>query len=86
MRRRYLGATGMSVSVIALGTMNFGGWGNTDRAETVRMIRGAVDAGIDFIDTADVYGAGQSEEIVGRGAARAPRRGRAGDQVRPARR
>ncbi|QOV33244.1 aldo/keto reductase [Streptomyces ferrugineus] len=65
MERRYLGATGMSVSATALGTMNFGGWGNTDRAETVRMIRDAVDAGIDFIDTADVYGAGESEEIVG---------------------
>ncbi|MCZ0997491.1 aldo/keto reductase [Streptomyces mirabilis] len=65
MQRRYLGATGMSVSATALGTMNFGGWGNTDRAETVRMIRDAVDAGIDFIDTSDVYGAGESEVIVG---------------------
>ncbi|MET9080893.1 aldo/keto reductase [Streptomyces sp. NPDC004237] len=65
MQRRYLGATGISVSDTALGTMNFGGWGNTDRAETVQMIRDALDAGIDFIDTADVYGAGESEEIVG---------------------
>jgi aryl-alcohol dehydrogenase-like predicted oxidoreductase len=65
MQHRYLGATGISVSTIALGTMNFSDWGNTDRAETVRMIRDAVDAGIDFIDTADAYGAGQSEEIVG---------------------
>ncbi|GGN00646.1 aldo/keto reductase [Streptomyces fuscichromogenes] len=47
----------MSVSTLALGTMNFGGWGNTDRAETVRMLRDAVDAGIDFIDTADTYNA-----------------------------
>jgi aryl-alcohol dehydrogenase-like predicted oxidoreductase len=64
MQRRYLGTTGMSVSDTALGTMNFGGWGNTDRAETVGMIRAAVDAGINFIDTADRYGNGESEEIV----------------------
>lgn len=64
MRRRYLGATGISVSDTALGTMNFGGWGNTDRTETVGMIRRAIDAGIDFIDTADRYGHGESEEIL----------------------
>jgi aryl-alcohol dehydrogenase-like predicted oxidoreductase len=65
MTRRYLGATGMSVSSTALGTMMFGGWGNTDRAETIRMIHRAIDAGIDVIDTADVYAAGETEEIVG---------------------
>jgi len=65
MGRRYLGATGMSVSDTALGTMMFGGWGNTDRAETIRMIHRAIDAGIDFIDTADVYASGETEEIVG---------------------
>jgi aryl-alcohol dehydrogenase-like predicted oxidoreductase len=65
MPRRYLGATGMSVSDTALGTMNFGGWGNRDRAETVGMIRQAIVAGINFIDTADVYQSGETEEIVG---------------------
>jgi aryl-alcohol dehydrogenase-like predicted oxidoreductase len=65
MERRYLGATGMSVSDTALGTMNFGGWGNADRAETVGMIRQAIDAGINFIDTADVYQDGATEDIVG---------------------
>jgi aryl-alcohol dehydrogenase-like predicted oxidoreductase len=54
----------MSVSDTALGTMNFGGWGNTDRTETVGMIRLAVDAGINFIDTADVYQDGETEDIV----------------------
>ena len=65
MQQRYLGATGMSVGDTALGTMNFGGWGNPDRAETVSMIRSAIDAGITLIDTADLYGNGESEEIVG---------------------
>jgi aryl-alcohol dehydrogenase-like predicted oxidoreductase len=65
MQHRYLGATGMSVSDTALGAMNFGGFGNTAQAETARMIHRAIDAGINIIDTADVYGGGQSEEIVG---------------------
>jgi diketogulonate reductase-like aldo/keto reductase len=55
MQRRCLGATGISVSDPALGTMNFGWWGNADRAETIGMIHAALDAGINFIDTADVY-------------------------------
>jgi aryl-alcohol dehydrogenase-like predicted oxidoreductase len=63
--RRYLGTTGISVSATALGTMMFGAWGNADRAETVRMIHRSVDAGLDFIDTADVYASGETEEIVG---------------------
>ena len=66
MGRRYLGATGMSVSDTALGTMNFGGWGNTNGAETVGMIRQAIGAGINFIDTADVYQNGETEDIVGK--------------------
>jgi aryl-alcohol dehydrogenase-like predicted oxidoreductase len=65
MRRRILGGTGMSVSELALGTMMFGAMGNTDRTESVRMIRTALDAGINFVDTADVYSGGESEEIVG---------------------
>ncbi|MDN4596139.1 aldo/keto reductase [Leifsonia virtsii] len=65
MQRRYLGATGISVSDTALGSMNFGGFGNTDRDEVTRMIHTAIDAGINLIDTADRYGDGESERIVG---------------------
>ncbi len=65
MNPRYLGATGISVSDTALGTMNFGGFGNTDHAEVTRMIHTAMDAGITLIDTADRYGDGESERIVG---------------------
>lgn len=66
MRRRTLGRTGMSVSEFALGTMMLGAMGNTDHDESVRMIHTALDAGINFVDTADVYSGGESEEIVGR--------------------
>jgi aryl-alcohol dehydrogenase-like predicted oxidoreductase len=65
MEGRLLGRTGVSVSPLCLGTMMFGAWGNTDRAESVRIIHRALDTGINFIDTADVYSAGESEEIVG---------------------
>jgi aryl-alcohol dehydrogenase-like predicted oxidoreductase len=65
MTRRFLGSTGIEVSATARGTMMFGAWGNTDRAETVAMIHRAIDAGIDLIDTADVYAGGETEEIVG---------------------
>ena len=55
----------------------FGGWGNSDHEDSVRIIHRALDAGINFVDTADVYSRGESEEIVGRalaggGAARPP--------------
>jgi aryl-alcohol dehydrogenase-like predicted oxidoreductase len=66
MKRRILGGTGMSVSEFALGAMMFGAMGNTDHDESVRMIHAALDAGINFVDTADVYSRGESEEIVGR--------------------
>jgi aryl-alcohol dehydrogenase-like predicted oxidoreductase len=66
MKRRILGGTGMSVSEFALGTMMLGAMGNTDHDESVGMIHTALDAGINFIDTADVYSAGESEEIVGK--------------------
>src|ERR1700723_2706189 len=66
MKRRILGGTGMSVSEFALGAMMFGTMGNTDHDESVRMIRTALDAGINFVDTADVYSRGESEEIVGK--------------------
>jgi len=61
---RPLGRTGVSVSKFCLGAMMFGAWGNPDHAESVRIIHAALDAGINFIDTADVYGQGESEEIV----------------------
>jgi aryl-alcohol dehydrogenase-like predicted oxidoreductase len=66
MKRRILGATGMSVSEFALGAMMFGSMGNPDHEDSIRIIHGALDAGVNFIDTADVYSGGESEEIVGR--------------------
>jgi aryl-alcohol dehydrogenase-like predicted oxidoreductase len=62
---RILGATGMRVSPLALGTMMLGAWGNTDRAECVRIVHRALDAGVNLVDTADVYASGETEEIVG---------------------
>jgi aryl-alcohol dehydrogenase-like predicted oxidoreductase len=65
MDHRLLGRTGVSVSPLCLGTMMFGPWGNADRADSVRVIHRALDKGINFVDTADVYSDGVSEEIVG---------------------
>lgn len=61
-----LGGTGLRVSPLCLGCMMFGGWGNTDHEECTRIIHTALDAGINFLDTANVYSAGESEEIVGK--------------------
>jgi aryl-alcohol dehydrogenase-like predicted oxidoreductase len=61
MELRKLGSTGVSVSPLCLGAMMFGAWGNTDHDESVRIIHAALDAGIKFIDTADVYSRGESE-------------------------
>jgi aryl-alcohol dehydrogenase-like predicted oxidoreductase len=66
MDHRNLGRTGVSVSKLCLGAMMFGAWGEPDHDESIRIIHAALDAGIDFIDTADVYSAGESEEIVGK--------------------
>src|SRR2546421_5195372 len=66
MEMRTLGSTGVQVSPLCLGAMMFGAWGNPDHDESIRVIHGALDAGINFIDTADVYARGESEEIVGR--------------------
>ncbi|MEA2426325.1 MAG: hypothetical protein QOH13_2735, partial [Thermoleophilaceae bacterium] len=66
MQLRNLGATGVKVSPLCLGAMMFGDWGNTDHDESVAIIHAALDAGINFIDTADVYSRGESEEIVGK--------------------
>src|SRR3954464_8710464 len=63
---RSLGRTGVQVSPLCLGTMMFGAWGNTDPDDPIRIIHRALDAGVNFVDTADVYGAGESEEIVGK--------------------
>jgi aryl-alcohol dehydrogenase-like predicted oxidoreductase len=66
MELRPLGRTGVQVSPLCLGTMMFGAWGNTDHDESTRIIHRALDAGINFVDTADVYARGESEEIVGK--------------------
>ncbi|WP_329316689.1 aldo/keto reductase [Streptomyces sp. NBC_01262] len=66
MKRRILGGTGISVSEYALGAMMFGAWGNPDHHDSVRIIHAALDAGINFVDTADIYSSGESEEIVGK--------------------
>jgi len=69
MHYRSLGRTGLRVSPMCLGAMMFGAWGNPDHDESVAIIHAALDAGINFIDTADVYSAGESEEIVGKAIA-----------------
>jgi aryl-alcohol dehydrogenase-like predicted oxidoreductase len=66
MRMRTLGGTGIKVSPYCLGAMMFGAWGNPDHDESIRIIHAALDGGINFIDTADVYSGGESEEIVGK--------------------
>ncbi|MET0422187.1 MAG: aldo/keto reductase [Acidimicrobiia bacterium] len=64
MEYREFGRTGMRVSPLCLGAMMFGAWGNPDHDESIDVIHAALDAGINFIDTADVYSAGESEQIV----------------------
>ena len=66
MELRPLGRTGVQVSKLCLGTMMFGAWGNADHDDSIRVIHRALDAGINFVDTADVYSEGESEEIVGK--------------------
>jgi aryl-alcohol dehydrogenase-like predicted oxidoreductase len=66
MEQRNLGRTGVHVSPLCLGAMMFGAWGEPDHDEGIRIIHAALDAGINFIDTADVYSRGESEEIVGK--------------------
>jgi aryl-alcohol dehydrogenase-like predicted oxidoreductase len=63
---RTLGRTGVKVSPLCLGAMMFGEWGNQDHEDSIRIIHRALDAGVNFVDTADVYSAGESEEIVGK--------------------
>jgi len=64
MDHRTLGRTGVQVSPLCLGAMMFGRMGNQDHDDSVRIIHAALDAGINFVDTADVYSRGESEEIV----------------------
>jgi aryl-alcohol dehydrogenase-like predicted oxidoreductase len=66
MQYRSLGRTGVQVSSLALGAMNFGALGRTTQDEATGIIDAALEAGINLIDTADVYGYGESEEMVGR--------------------
>jgi len=70
----HLGRTGVEVTRLALGTMMFGDWGNKDHDDSIRIIHRAIDAGINFIDTADIYSFGESEEIVGKAIAQSGKR------------
>ena len=70
---RTLGRTGVKVSPLCLGAMMFGAWGTPDHDESIRIIHRALDAGINFVDTADVYSIGESEEIVGKALAQVKR-------------
>lgn len=67
MEQRVLGRTGRGVSVVGLGTWQLGAdWGNVSEPEALRVLRAAVESGVTFFDTADVYGDGRSERIIGR--------------------
>ncbi|WP_108249104.1 aldo/keto reductase [Planctomonas deserti] len=70
----FLGRTGVEVSRLCLGTMMFGDWGNKDHDDSIRVIHRAIDAGINFIDTADIYSFGESEAIVGKAIAQSGKR------------
>ncbi|MHC6176485.1 aldo/keto reductase [Glutamicibacter sp. X7] len=66
MQYRALGHTGIQASSLALGTMNFGKMGGTTQADVDVLVGTALDAGVNVIDTADVYSAGESEELLGK--------------------
>src|ERR1700749_2305498 len=69
MEQRILGGTGGPVSKLCLGAMVLGGWGEPSHEESIRIIHRALEAGIDFIDTADVYSDGESGGLVGKAPA-----------------
>lgn len=69
MQYRTLGSTGVHVSSLSLGAMMFGSWGNRDHDDAIGIIGAALDAGVNVIDTADVYSGGESELIVGKAIA-----------------
>src|SRR5580700_3459895 len=80
MEFRQLGKSGLQVPVLCFGTATFGGgneffraWGETDVAEATRLIDICLEAGVNFFDTADVYSAGLSEEILGQAIQHVPR-------------
>jgi aryl-alcohol dehydrogenase-like predicted oxidoreductase len=73
MEYRTLGRTGLKVSPLCLGAMMFGSFGNPDHDDSVRIIHAALDGGINFVDTADIYSFGESEEIVGKALAQTKR-------------
>ncbi|GLP77522.1 aldo/keto reductase [Mycobacterium antarcticum] len=73
MDHRSLGRTGIQVSPLCLGAMMFGAWGEPDHDTSIDVIHAALDAGINFIDTADVYSQGESEVIVGKALAKGKR-------------
>ena len=75
MEMRGLGRTGVKVSPLCLGAMMFGAWGNPDHDESIKIVHRALDAGINFIDTADVYSSGESEEILAKALAGGKRDG-----------
>ena len=85
MEYRTLGGTGVKVSPFCLGAMMFGAWGNPDHEDSIRIIHRALDAGINFVDTADVYSRGRVRGDRRQGAQGPARRGRAGDEGRTAR-
>ena len=72
MEHRPLGRTGVQVSKLCLGAMMFGDWGNKDHDDSIRIIHRALDAGINFIDTADVYSRGRIRDHRRQGARRRP--------------
>jgi aryl-alcohol dehydrogenase-like predicted oxidoreductase len=69
MRYAPLGRTGITVSELCLGAMMFGAFGNPDHDAAIRVIHRALDAGVTFVDTADMYSGGESEVIVGKALA-----------------
>jgi aryl-alcohol dehydrogenase-like predicted oxidoreductase len=69
MQYRTLGRTGVRISTLALGAMNFGRLGRTSQDEVTALVDAALEGGINLIDTADAYGRGESEEMVGRAIA-----------------
>ena len=74
MQRRQLGSSGLEISTIGLGTWAIGGhmWGGQDDAQSIEAIHAAVDHGVNWIDTAPIYGSGHSEEVVGRAVKQLP--------------
>src|SRR5450631_3596566 len=73
MRTRELGRTGRQVSIVGLGCWQLGGdWGQVDESDAMGVLHAAVDAGVTFLDTADVYGDGRSEILIGRLLAERP--------------